>query len=172
MFFISFCRVPGLGSRFHHNPIYNTYIRPVLLYASESWAPTVSNIAKIAKLQRNDRCMTRWICNIKLSDNISSSSIFEKLWIADINISISQNRLRWFGHVYRSTGIINDVMNLVINGNRGRGRQKKTWADCVKEDKKKWRMAEMDPLDRDLWRKALLKMPQTVQPMDGDSETR
>ena len=62
-----------------------TYIRPLLLYASEIWAPTVSNIAK---LQRNDRCMTWWICNIKLSDNISSSSILEKLGIADINISI------------------------------------------------------------------------------------
>ena len=54
-------------------------------------------------------------------------------------------------------------MNLLINGNRGRGLPKKTWAGCVKEDKKKWRMAGMDSLDRDLWRKALLKMPQTVR---------
>lgn len=149
--------------------IYNTYIRPVLLYASESWAPTVSNIAK---LQRNDRSMTRWICNIKLSDNISSSSILEKLGIADISLSISRNRLRWFGHVYRSTGSINDVMNLAIDGSRGRGRPKKTWADCVKADKKKWRMAGIDPSDRDLWRKALLKTPQTVQPPGRGSEAR
>ena len=49
------------------------------------------------------------------------------------------------------------MMNLLINGNRGRGRPKKTWADCVKEDEKKWRMAETDPSDRDLWRKALFE---------------
>ena len=72
--------------------IYSTYIRPVLLYASESWAPTVFNIAK---LQRNDRCMTRWICNTKLRDNISSATILEKLGLVDIDASFSQNRLRW-----------------------------------------------------------------------------
>ena len=39
-------------------------------------------------------------------------------------------------------------MNLVIDGNSWRVRPKKTWADCVKEDKKKWRMAGMNPSDR------------------------
>ena len=36
--------------------IYKTYIRPVLLYESECWAPVVSDILK---LQRNDRAMLR-----------------------------------------------------------------------------------------------------------------
>ena len=36
--------------------IYKTYIRPVLLYGSECWAPVVSDILK---LQRNDRAMLR-----------------------------------------------------------------------------------------------------------------
>ena len=41
-----------------------------------------------------------------------------------------------------------DIITTIIpiDGNRGRGRLKKTWADCVKEDKKKWRMAGMGPL--------------------------
>ena len=47
--------------------IYSTYICPVLLYASESWAPNVFNIAK---LQRNDRCMTRWNCNTKQPNSV------------------------------------------------------------------------------------------------------
>ena len=39
----------------------------------------------------------------------------------------SQKRLRWFGHAYRSSGSVNnDVMNLVINDDRGRGLPKKT----------------------------------------------
>ena len=69
--------------------IYSTYIRPVLLYASESWAPTVTNTAK---LKRNDHCMTRWICNVKISDNISSTSILKRLGLADINDNLVQNR--------------------------------------------------------------------------------
>ena len=67
---------------------------------------------------------------------------------------------------------ISQCNQILINGNRGRGRPKKTWTDCVKEDKKKWRMTGMDPLDRYLWRKALLKMPQTVQPPRQGSEAR
>ena len=37
--------------------IYSTYIRTVLLYASECWAPNVNDLLK---LQRNDRAMIRW----------------------------------------------------------------------------------------------------------------
>ena len=32
------------------------------------------------------------------------------------------------------------MLNLVMNSNRGSGHPKKTRADCVKEDKKKWRI--------------------------------
>ena len=41
--------------------IYSTYIRTVLLYASECWSPNVNDLLK---LQRNDRAMIRWTCNI------------------------------------------------------------------------------------------------------------
>ena len=34
--------------------IYSTYIRPVLLYVSECWAPSVNDLLK---LERNDRAM-------------------------------------------------------------------------------------------------------------------
>ena len=61
--------------------IYSTYIRPVLLYASECWAPTVENVNK---LQRNDRAMIRWICNVRLKHRVSSASLLEKLCITDI----------------------------------------------------------------------------------------
>ena len=47
--------------------IYSTYICSVLLYASECWAPNVSDLLK---LQRNDRAMIRWTCNVRLKDHI------------------------------------------------------------------------------------------------------
>ena len=120
-------------------------LHPVLLYASENWAPTVFNIAK---LQRNDQCMTRWICNTKLSDNISSATILEKLGLVDIDASLSQNRLSWFGHVSRDTESINEAMKLDVVGHRGRERPKKTWEDCIisRMTKKFGRCQELIPL--------------------------
>ena len=71
---------------------------------------------------------------------ISSTTILEKLGLVDIYATLSQNRLRWFGHVSRNTKSINEAMKLDVVGHRGRGRPKKTWADCVKNDRKVWKM--------------------------------
>ena len=54
--------------------IYSTYIRTVL-YASECWAPNANDLLK---LQRNDRAMIRWTCNVRLKDHISSDSLLRK----------------------------------------------------------------------------------------------
>ena len=61
--------------------IYSMYIRTVLLYASECWAPNVNDLLK---LQRNDRAMIRWTCNVCLKDHISSDSLLRKLGINNI----------------------------------------------------------------------------------------
>ena len=123
----------------------------------------------IAKLQRNDRCMTRWICNTKLSDNISSATILEKLGLVDIDTSLSLNRLRWFGHVSKDTESINEATNLDVVGHRGRERPKKTWADCIKNDRKVWKLSKTNPTDRESWKKALRKLS-TVQPPGRGTE--
>ena len=57
-----------------HGQIYST----VLFYASECWAPNVNNLLK---LQRNNRAMIRWTCNVRLKDHISSDSLLRKLGI-------------------------------------------------------------------------------------------
>ena len=99
--------------------IYSTYIRTVLLYASECWAPNVNNLLK---LQRNDRAMNRWTCNVRLKDHISSDSLLRKLGINNIQTLLRYNRLRWFGHVVRNDGCINSITEFEVVGQRGRGR--------------------------------------------------
>ena len=106
--------------------IYSKYIRTVLLYASECWAPNVNNLLK---LQRNDRAMIRWTCNVRLKDRISSDSLLRKLGINNIQTLLRYNRLRWFGHVVRNDGWINSITEFEVVGQRGRGRPKKTWKD-------------------------------------------
>ena len=73
--------------------IYSTYIR------------TVNDLLK---LQRNDRAMIRWTCNVRLKDHISSDSLLRKLGINNIQTLLRYNRLRWFGHV-RNDGCINSI---------------------------------------------------------------
>ena len=71
-----------------HGQIYSTYICPVLLYASECWAPSVNDLLK---LERNDGAMVWWICIVHLKDHISSDSLQEKLAINNIQILLRYN---------------------------------------------------------------------------------
>ena len=141
--------------------IYSTYIRKVLTYASESWAPTV---ADIQKLQRNDRAMIRWICGVRLEDKISSESLLLKLEIVDLQTLIRYNRLQWFGHVQRSEGPIKDITELEVAGQRRRGRPNKTWSDTIRDDRKRWNASRVDPMDRVEWRKKLRTNVCNMQP--------
>ena len=127
--------------------IYSTYIRSVLLYASECWSPGVNDLLK---LERNDRAMVRWICNVRLKDRTSSDFLQEKVGISNIQTLLRYNRLRWFGHVARNDSCINN-----ITAHRGRGRPRKTWRDTINDDRKNWKLTRVDPVNRIEWRKKL-----------------
>ena len=132
--------------------IYSTYIRTVLWYASECWAPNVNDLLK---LQHNDRAMNRWTCNVRLKDHISSDSLLRKLGINNIQTILRYNRLRWFGHVVKNDCCINSITEVV--GQRGRGRPKKTWKDTINNDLRHWKLSRADPANRMEWRKELNK---------------
>ena len=65
-------------------------------------------------------------------------------------------RLRWFGHVMRreETYVGKRVMEIVI-GKRKRGRPRRRWKDCVKEDMAVVGVTEKDAEDRRRWRMAI-----------------
>ena len=121
-----------------------------MLYGSETWATTVDTMKR---LHRNDRAMLRWMCNVKVNDKVSSDSILSKLGLQDIETILRTNRLRWFGHVERSTGWINHVRNLEVQSQQKRpGRPKLTWNDVVMRDKQLLGMMTCDPQNRSSWR--------------------
>ena len=51
---------------------------------------------------------------------------------------IRRERLRWFGHLERKSvdDWVNFCIRLVVEGARGRGKSRKTWEQCVKDDMK------------------------------------
>ena len=148
--------------------IYSTYIRTVLLYASECWAPNVNDLLK---LQRNDRAMIRWTCNVRLKDHISSDSLLRKLGINNIQTLLRYNRLRWFGHVVRNDGCINSITEFEVVGQCGHGRPKKTWKDTINNDLRHWKLSRADPANRMEWRKKLRTNIGAVQPTLSGTDT-
>ena len=148
--------------------IYSTYIRTVLLYASECWAPNVNDLLK---LQRNDRAMIRWTCNVRLKDHISSDSLLRKLGINNIQTLLRYNRLRWFGHVVRNDGCINSITEFEVGGQRGRGRPKKTWKYTINNDLRHWKLSRADPANRMEWRKKLRTNIGAVRPTLSGTDT-
>ena len=98
--------------------VYSSCVRSVLLHAAETWAKKVDTLNR---LRHNDRAMIHWICNVRAKDEVSSDSLLTKLGIQDLDVVLRTSRMRWFGHVERSTGWIAEVRKLNVDA------QKKIW---------------------------------------------
>ena len=119
-----------------------------MLHATEKWAVTADTLNR---LRRNDRAMIRWICNVKVADEVTSDSLLAKLGIQHVVVVLRASRMRWLGHVERSTGWIAHVRKHEVVTQARRGRPKKTWDEMV-DDRTKLGMHFTDPHDRSEWR--------------------
>jgi hypothetical protein len=147
--------------------VYSSCVRSVMLYGSECWALTQSSLAR---LQRNDRAMIRWICNVKpdQTQHIRSDTLLEKLHLPKIEELLRANRLRWFGHVERSNAWINRCRNVEVESRRKAGRPKKTWKQTINHDRETWKMTKINPQNRDAWRLGLLTARKRQTPNQGN----
>ena len=99
--------------------------------------------------------MIRWMCRVKPSDDIPMDELHAKLGIDDLTVLVRQHRLRWYGHVMRSSGEINRVRTRHVSGKKGPGRPKKTWEECVKTDLKAWGLTAEMTQDRATWKSSV-----------------
>ena len=98
--------------------VYSSCVRSAMLHASEAWPLTKTNLQR---LQCNDRAMIRQICSIKPEDvaRVRSSELLAKLQLEDLYLILRERRLRWFGHVERSSGAIRTAYDMQIGGGQG-----------------------------------------------------
>ena len=91
-----------------------------IIHASETWSLTKTNLQR---LQRNDLSLIRQICSIKPEDvaTVRSSELLAKLELEDLDLILRERRLRWFGHVEPSSGVIRTACDIQIDGRRGQG---------------------------------------------------
>ena len=105
---------------------FNACVRSALLHGSETWAPTAPDLQR---LRRNDRSMVRRICGVRDDDEVSSDSLCAMLGVEEVTAALCTRRLRWYGHVARSSKCINSITRMTIPSTRRRGRPKKTWSE-------------------------------------------
>jgi hypothetical protein len=137
--------------------IYRACVQSVMVYGSETWPVRVEDLAR---LERTERMMVRWMCGVSLKDRIPSVELLERLHIVDVAEVVRRGRLRWFGHVERKKvdDWVSACRDLTVARRRGlyRGRGKKTWMECVTADMKEMRLKRADAQDRCAWRSAIM----------------
>jgi len=143
--------------------LFNMCVRKALLHAAECWPTTKNDMDRIL---RTDRSMMRWICNVRLSDRVPVNTLLQRLNLPPIESVVRGSRLRWFGHVSRSTDWINQITTLNVDGTAPRGRPKKNWQEVVNHDMVQWGMRDSDPLDRIAWREEIRSRTRPVEPAE------
>jgi hypothetical protein len=114
--------------------------------------------------------MARWMCGVTLKHRQRSQDLLERLGIVGVAERVRRGRLRWFGHVERKNADdwVKKCREMVVEGSKSRGRNRKTWMECVEGDMLKLGLSRVDAQDRERWRRGIWG---TVQPVLS-AETR
>ena len=118
----------------------------------------------LRSLERTERMMVRWMCGVSLKDRKRSEDLCNLLGINCVADVARRGRLRWFGHLERKSvdDWVSACRGLVVEGTRGRGRSRKTWEQCVRDDMKLLGLHPEWAVFRDMWRG--LDLGQTSNP--------
>ncbi|PIK52349.1 endonuclease-reverse transcriptase [Apostichopus japonicus] len=130
-------------------------VTSIFLYACESWTLTADIERRIQTVEM--RCFRR-LLNISYRDHISNQEVRKRIGQAirpydDLLAIVKKRKLRWYGHVTRSSGLAKTILQGTVPGGRRRGRQRKRWEDNIPEwtglklpdalreaeDRKKWK---------------------------------
>ena len=141
-----------------------------MLHASETWPLTKMNLQR---LQRNDRAMIRQICSIKPEDvaRVRSSELLAKFQLEDLDLILRERRLRWFGHVERSSGAIRTAYDMQIDGKREGREAQANMEETDREDCREWKLTTVDPQERSTWRSGVRSAMRAASQLPGKGPT-
>src|SRR5580692_352706 len=93
--------------------------------------------------------MVRWMCCVKLKDRRSNRELLDRLHVTEIGTVVSRGGLGWYDHVERmpKEKWVSKCRELEVEGDKGRGRGKKTWRQGVEEDRKRLGLDRRDVQD-------------------------
>ena len=106
----------------------------ILLYGCEVWNTTKAQMKRFEVFHQ--RCLRR-ILRIRWFNRVSNAEVLNRAKINSIETHISAMRLRWYGHVARMPDkrLPKYLLDWIpMHGKRSRGRPRKSWLNCIKED--------------------------------------
>ena len=133
----------------------------ISLYACETWTITADIERRIQALEI--RCF-RKLLGISYRDHITNQEVKARIGNAiepyeDLLTSVKKkSKLKWYGHVTRSSGLAKTILQGTVQGGRRRGRQRKRWEDNIKEwPGLEWNILLPKAENREEWRKLVVK---------------
>ena len=132
--------------------VYRTVVRPVALYASETW-PLTARIEQRMSVMEMKMC--RWSLGLTRLDRQRNDDVRKRFGVVPIVDKMREGRLRWYGHVMRrpTESVARSAHEMVVKGKRPQGRPKTRWMDVIKKDMKNTGVKSSDAQDRTFWRK-------------------
>ena len=108
------------------------------------------------------RCY-RKILRISYKDHVTNGEVRAKIQQAigtheDLLDIVKRRKLKWYGHVSRSSGLAKTILQGTVKGGRRQGRHRKRWEDYIRE----WTGLELAKSQRTVekkekWRKLVAK---------------
>ena len=135
--------------------VYQTCVRPATLYGSETWCLRES---EMGTLRRTERAMVRAMCGVKLVDKRNTTELMDMLGLRVAADKLAKaNAVRLYGHVLRreEDNVLRKALRLTVEGQRRRGRPKKTLSKQVEESIRKVGMSKEDAQNRARWRRGV-----------------
>ena len=134
--------------------VYKTVVRPAMLYGME-----VTPIKKVNEKRMDvaEMKMLRWMTGVTRKDRIRNTRIRGTVKVTEISKKAQEARLRWYGHILRreAESVERVVMDMEVQGSRGRGRPKTRWKDCIAKDLRERGLDVDAAQDRTHWRQLI-----------------
>ena len=108
------------------------------------------------------RCF-RKLLGVSYRDHITNEEVKDGIGNAirpyeDLLTSVKRRKLKWYGHVTRSSGLAKTILQGTVQGGRRSSRQRKRWEDHIKEwTGLKWNILLRKAENRKEWRKPVVK---------------
>ena len=138
--------------------VYSSCVRSAMLHASKTWPLTKPNL-QTANVRPQDIVTTK------------SNELLVRLGIEDLDLSLKERRLRWYGHVEHSNGVVKTAFDIQIDGKRGPGRPKMTWKQLTERDCREWKLSAINPHDRHTWRSGVRSAMRAASQLSGRGPT-
>ena len=112
-----------------------TLILSTFLYAYESWTLTAEIERMIQALEMRSY---RRLLNISYKDHMTNGEVRNRIQNAigvhdDLLNIVKKRKLRWYGHISRSSGMAKTILQGTVKEARREGTQKKRWEGNIKE---------------------------------------